>query len=207
MIVRVRPRHSKDVLAMASPVSSQQLRSASKPEREAAWRAVYDEHFAGVYRLACRFGVPLADVEDVTQRAFVIAHRRIEEIDEVRNVGAWLRAIVVRVVADHRRWQRVRRVKHWVLRTSAEVAHVQIPTPEHEVAAREAQALVARVLSRMSPKLRDVLVLLELEQLELAEAAETLAIPANTVRSRRRLAREQFLRVWRELEERGGGHD
>jgi RNA polymerase sigma-70 factor, ECF subfamily len=201
MIVWVRKGHSKDVLAMASPVLTHALRSASRLERDAAWRAVYDEHFEQVYRLACRFGVPLADVEDVVQRAFVVAHRRIQEIDEVRNVGAWLRAIVVRVVAEHRRWQRVRRLKQWVLRASAELEQsAAARTPERDAAAHEAQALVASVLARMSPKLRDVLVLLELEQLDLAETAETLAIPVNTVRSRRRLAREQFQRLWAEVD-------
>jgi len=205
MIAFVRRGHNKDVLAMANTALTHSLRSASRAEREAAWRAVYDEHFDNVYRLACRFGVPLADVEDVAQRAFVVAHRRIQEIDEVRNVGAWLRAIVVRVVAEHHRWLRVRRVKQWVLRASAELERAQVRTPERDAAAQQAQAMVARVLSRMSPKLRDVLVLLELEQLDLAETAETLAIPVNTVRSRRRLAREQFQRVWQELG--GGGGD
>jgi len=174
------------------------LRSASKLERDAAWRALYDEHFDPVYRLVCRLGVPLGDVEDVVQRAFVVAHRRIQQIEEVRNTGAWLRAIALRVVAEHRRWQRVRRVKHWVLRTSAEVDRAAASTPEREAATHEAQALVAALLARMSPKLRDVLVLLELEQLDLAETAESLGIPLNTVRSRRRLARAQFQRLWAE---------
>jgi RNA polymerase sigma-70 factor, ECF subfamily len=195
-------RPQRDVLAMVSPALTsgltRGLRSASKLERDAAWRALYDEHFDPVYRLACRLGVPLGDVEDVVQRAFVVAHRRIHDVDEVRNVGAWLRAIVLRVVAEHRRWQRVRRLKQWVLRTSAEVERAAASTPERDAAAREAQALAASLLARMSPKLRDVLVLLELEQLELAETAETLGIPLNTVRSRRRLARAQFQRLWAE---------
>lgn len=139
--------------------------------------------------------MPFADVEDVTQRVFVVAYRRVQEIDDVRNVGAWLRAIVVRVIAEHRRWLRVRRVKQWLLRATAEVERAPQPTPERDAVAREAQRTVAAVLAQMSPKLRDVLVLLELEQLELRAAAETLGIPANTVRSRRRLAREQFQRI------------
>lgn len=197
MIARVSRGHSKGMLVLASPTLSKALRSTSVGDRDAAWRALYDEHFAQVYRLVCRFGVPFADVEDVAQRVFVVAYRRVQEIDEVRNVGAWLRAIVVRVVAEHRRWLRVRRVKQWLLRASAEAERSPQRDPERDAAARQAQRTVAAVLAQMSPKLRDVLVLLELEQLELRDAAETLGIPVNTVRSRRRLAREQFQRISR----------
>jgi DNA-directed RNA polymerase specialized sigma24 family protein len=48
----------------------------------------------------------------------------------------------------------------------------------------------------MSPKLREVLVLSELEELDLTEVAMILDIPKNTVRSRRKLARDQFARLW-----------
>jgi RNA polymerase sigma-70 factor (ECF subfamily) len=183
------------MLVLASPTMSKALRSTSVDDRDAAWRALYDEQFAQVYRLICRFGVPFADVEDVAQRVFVVAYRRAQEIEDVRNAGAWLRAITVRVVAEHRRWLRVRRVKQWLLRASAELERAPQPTPERDAAARQAQRTVAAVLEQMSPKLRDVLVLLELEQLELREAADALGIPVNTVRSRRRLARERFQRI------------
>jgi len=195
VIAHVDQGHPKKLVTIAASPTTEALRSASTAERNAAWRALYHDQFDHVYRLACRFGVPAADVEDVTQRVFVVAHRRIAEIEEIHNVGAWLRAIVVRVVAEHRRWARVRRVKHWVLRTSADVESPRPTTPERDLVALQAQRVVAQVLAKMSPKLRDVLVLLELEELSLQEAAETLGIPSNTVRSRKRLAREQFQRI------------
>jgi DNA-directed RNA polymerase specialized sigma24 family protein len=119
MIAWVSSGHDREMLVLVSPTLTEALRSTSVDERDAAWRALYDEHFAPVYRLVCRFGVPFADVEDVTQRVFVVAYRRVQEIDDVRNVGAWLRAIVVRVIAEHRRWLRVRRVKQWLLCATA----------------------------------------------------------------------------------------
>lgn len=179
------------------------LRSASTRERERAWRTLFEEQFDAVYRLAWRLGTPPAEVEDVVQRVFVVAHRRIQEVDDVQNVGAWLRGIAVRVVADDRKWRRVRRIKDWVLRTSSEIRAETAPTPEATAAARQAQARVVAVLDRMSAKLRDVLVLAELEGLGPQEIAETLGVPLNTARSRKRLAREQFETIWNELH--GGG--
>jgi RNA polymerase sigma-70 factor (ECF subfamily) len=61
-----------------------------------------------------------------------------------------------------------------------------------------------RLLGTMELELRTVFVLYEIEQLSRAEIAELLAVPAGTVASRLRRAREDFearLGRWR----RGGG--
>ena len=50
----------------------------------------------------------------------------------------------------------------------------------------------------LSPSMRAVLVLRELECLDYAEIAELLAIPIGTVRSRLNAARGQFRALWEE---------
>jgi RNA polymerase sigma-70 factor, ECF subfamily len=171
------------------------LRSESVAERNRAWRQLYDEQFDGVYRFVCRCGVSDADAEDVTQRVFVIVHRRVDDLVAIENVGGWVRGVALRVVAEHHRWRRVRRLKAWFVN---EAATPEAPDagPENATESEEARERVAEVLSRMSAKLRDVLVLVDLEGLGLNEAAETLGVPVNTVRSRRRLAQEDFRRRW-----------
>src|SRR5262245_30943294 len=94
------------------------LRSASTTERDDAWRALYDEHFPQVFQLVARFGVVPAEVEDVTQQVFLIAYRRLSEVEDVLNMRAWLRGIAARVVSDHHRWRRVRRVKQWLVEST-----------------------------------------------------------------------------------------
>jgi RNA polymerase sigma-70 factor (ECF subfamily) len=161
---------------------------------EATWRAIYDDQFDRVYRLVAWFGVAPGDVEDVTQQAFVIAYRRIGEIDGVRSVSAWLRGIAVKVTSDYHRWWRVRRAKQWLLESSDR--RPEPATPERETEVARTQEAVNAVLRRMSPKLRAVLVLCDIEECSVSEAAEALAIPTNTVRSRRRIARETFQELW-----------
>jgi RNA polymerase sigma-70 factor (ECF subfamily) len=174
------------------------LKSGEADERERAWRALYDEHFERVYRLVCRFGVEPAEVEDIAQRAFVIAFRRIHEVEEVHEPAAWLRGIVVRVVAQHRRWRRVREAKRWILRDLPAAAPPPVIAPDAGAAAAQEMEDVRQVLARLSSKLRDVLVLCDIEDCAPREAAALLGIPVNTVRSRRRLAREKFSAIWRE---------
>jgi RNA polymerase sigma-70 factor (ECF subfamily) len=173
------------------------LRSRDATDREQAWQELYRSHFDGIYRLVCRFGVLALEAEDVTQTVFVRAHAQLERCADIRHLRAWLRGIAVRAVAEHLRWRRVRRVKQRLLRATVEASATLPPTPERSCDARERQRLVAEVVSCMSAKLRSVLVLLEIEECTLEETASILQIPINTVRSRRRLAREQFERLWR----------
>lgn len=184
----------------AHTIPALQSSLASAAEREQIWRTLYDESFDSIYRLVFSLGVSPEEIEDVVQRAFLIAYRRLQELSEsgVNHPRAWLRGIAVRVVSEHRRWRRVRRVKSWLLRATIDASTQERSiTPEDDARAAQARQLVHRVLARMSPKLRDVLVLLELEECPAQEVATILKIPANTVRSRKRLARQEFERLWR----------
>ncbi|MCG8419842.1 MAG: hypothetical protein MJE77_18055 [Proteobacteria bacterium] len=99
-----------------------------------------------------RFGVPESDVEDVTQQVFLIAYRRMQEIDgRVDNVTGWLRGVVVRVVSGHHRWRKVRRVKQWLVDTTMRMAASHPVTPERNAVVSQIQAQVNQVLAQLSP--------------------------------------------------------
>lgn len=177
------------------------LSAGDRAERERAWRQLFETQHRRVYRLVVRYGVDPSEAEDLVQRTFVIAIRRLPHAGELRDPGAWLRGIAVRVVASHRRWRKVRQAKRWLLRETDRAARVPVATPERQTAAAEEAAAARAVLEQMSPKLRDVLVLCDIEELAPSEAAAILGVPVNTVRSRRRLAREKFVSLWSEREE------
>jgi RNA polymerase sigma-70 factor, ECF subfamily len=172
------------------------LRATAPEERDQAWRSLYQDEFSRVYRLCCRFGVPGAEVEDVVQQVFLIAYRRIAG-EEVLNIRAWLRGIAVKVIAERRRWHRLRRIKAWLVESLySEGAQPPAPTPAVAAEHAELHDEIAAALSGLSPKLREVLVLCDIEECSLAEVANAVGAPVNTVRSRRRLAREAFQREW-----------
>jgi RNA polymerase sigma-70 factor (ECF subfamily) len=162
---------------------------------QALWRSLWTDHFRWISRLVLRLGVPFSEVEDVTQNVFLRAHDHLTELREVQNVGGWLRGVTVRVVSEHRRWRRVRRIKDWLLQSRVAEDLVPTATPEQNAEALRAHRLVSELLDQMGPKLREVLVLMDLEQCTPLEVAETLGLPVNTVKSRRRLAREEFQRL------------
>ncbi|HEX5098299.1 MAG TPA: RNA polymerase sigma factor [Polyangiaceae bacterium] len=163
---------------------------------EVAFTRLYQEHFERVYRLLGRYGIAPHDVDDLAQQVFIVAYARRDALAELKNPHAWLAAIAVRVAHEHYRWRRVRRLKAWVVEHSWAARGADEATPEREALRSESAARVRSVLEQMSKKLRDALVLLELQGLATEEAAEILAIPPNTLRSRQRLAKESFERLW-----------
>jgi RNA polymerase sigma-70 factor (ECF subfamily) len=175
------------------------LQSDNVAERNRAWRELYDANFSNVYRLICRNGVMPAEAEDLCQKVFIVAHRKLPDARDLHNVPGWLYGIALRVVSEHYRWQRVRRAKAWLLPEAPGTAPSELASPEQLASRDNMQSKINLILSGMSAKLRDVLVLLEIEDLRPQEAAEVLGIPVNTVRSRRRLAQEDFRRRWQQV--------
>ena len=186
----------------ARPVSSSEgaHRAIDAVDRERQWRAVFDANFEAAYRLTARLGIPALECEDIVQRAFEIAFVRVERGMPVDDVGRFLRGTILHLVRTRRRWARVRRTYAWVV--DGLFPTTETETPERDAARMQVRSRIDRVLDTLGPKLRDVLVLSDLEDRPLDEIADLLEIPVNTVRSRRRIARERFRAEW-EAAERG----
>jgi RNA polymerase sigma-70 factor (ECF subfamily) len=176
------------------------LRSPSEEVRDASWRRLYADEYRRVARLVSRFGVSPADQEDVTQQVFLAAYRRLAEVADVRDVRAWLAGIAARTASDHRRWRKVRRANEWMVEAIYQDQPRDRWCPGQDLERTRLERRVEEVLRRMSPKLRPVMLLCEIEELEPGEVADILGIPLNTVRSRRLLARRSFEKLWREAE-------
>lgn len=163
-------------------------------ERTTEVAALFRAHAAGVYRTARCLGVPEADVDDVVQEVFVVAHRRHESLVAGASERAWLRAICVRVVSGFRR-RSVRRHEK-VMETFPDL--VEASDPERRTGALE---LLARALDALDEDKRAVFVLAELEELDMADVADAVGCPLKTAYSRLYAAREIFARVLGEAED------
>jgi RNA polymerase sigma-70 factor (ECF subfamily) len=157
--------------------------------------AVYDEHFAFVWRSARRLGVSEAAVDDVVQEIFLVVHRRLDDFEARSSLKTWLFGIALRVVRDHRRSLR-RKAPH-SLRPEAPVdpdaLRATAATGPHEAAARaEAVRVLHELLDALDDDKREVFVLAELEQMSAPEIADALGTNVNTVYSRLRVARQAF---------------
>ena len=61
------------------------------------------EHHAGLRGFVRSLGVDPLWVDDVAQEAFIVAYNRLEEFDQGRDFGPWLRGIARNLVINERR--------------------------------------------------------------------------------------------------------
>jgi RNA polymerase sigma-70 factor (ECF subfamily) len=170
----------------------------------AATRALYVRYFPNVYRSARHLGIPISEIDDVTQEVFEKAFKRLDRF-EGGSFAGWLQRICANVVTDHHRRRRVRETFRRLWKGDAADAPGSAysdvgqrdASPEGAAAQAEAENHVSSILARMRPKLREVFALFELERLSGEEIAARLECPAPTVRTRLFHARREFLRIGR----------
>ncbi len=155
-------------------------------------RALFEQHYASIWRLLRRLGVSAAELDDAAQEVFWVAARRLRDIQPGRE-HPFLYGVALRVAANHLR-------RHRALPPLAEAEQIPVmvdegPSPEEQVATRQERELLDEVLGRMPLDLRTALVLFELEGLEVKQIAEIEQIPVGTASSRLRRAREEFSAV------------
>jgi len=151
-------------------------------------RVMFDTNFAFVWRSLRRLGVPAAATDDATQEVFLVASKRLGEIETGRE-RSFLFATALRVASNARRAFARRDARH-----DDALDRVVDPAPSPEQLADRARAreLLDRVLAALDLDLRAVFVLHELEEMSMADIAVTLELAPGTVASRLRRAREEF---------------
>jgi RNA polymerase sigma-70 factor (ECF subfamily) len=157
-------------------------------------KPLFERHYASVWRLLRRFGVPSAALDDAAQEVFWIAARRLADI-RAGSEAAFLYGVALRVASNL-----LRRERHPAgdeLELSF-LAHSG-PSPEEALAECQRRALLDAVLARMPLELRTVFVLFELEGLEVRAIAELEGLPVGTASSRLRRAREEFSAIARRV--------
>lgn len=176
---------------MGALASRAELGTALAREADGGRRitALFDAHYDAIWRTLRRLGIPDADSDDAAQRVFVVAARRLDEL-EVGREGRYLYGIAVRVASELRR--RAPSQREVSDDTTLDAIPDDAPGPEQQMLASEARDALDATLAGMPDDLRVVLVLVEIEGLAVADLAASLEVPVGTAASRLRRAREEF---------------
>ena len=129
-------------------------------------------HNERLYRAARAILGSESEVEDVMQEAYVQAFAHLAQFRAEARFSTWLTRIAV-----HDAFARKRRAKRQV-----EVEEpVDVQTPERRSETREIAALLERAIDALPDSFREVLVLRTVEDMSVAETAEVLDVPEDTV--------------------------
>lgn len=170
-----------------------------------AWEEIVRLHNRRIYNLCYRFTNSAEDAQDLTQDVFIRIYRTLATYDVAKGAfTTWLTTLTRNMLVDHFRRSKQDRITDSIdaglreeedslsLRDRIEDAG---PGPEDRVASKETQKLVQQALARLSPELREAVILRDLQDFDYKEIAQALRVPEGTVKSRINRGRMELARL------------
>jgi RNA polymerase sigma-70 factor (ECF subfamily) len=171
----------------------------------AAWEEIVQRYNRRIYNICYRFAGSADDAQDLTQEVFIKMYRTLKTYDVERGAFmTWVTTITRNLLVDH-----FRKTKQDRLTDS-----IDVPASEHEDAAplsdrladggispdarvqsRETSETVHRALQKLSPELREAVILRDLQDMDYREIATVLKVPEGTVKSRINRGRAELARL------------
>jgi RNA polymerase sigma-70 factor, ECF subfamily len=158
-----------------------------------------------IYNICYRFTNSPDDAEDLTQEVFIKIYRTLNSYDlEKGAFTTWITTITRNLLVDHFRKSRQDRMTDSMdASLSAEDDGMTLsdqiqdtkPTPDARVATQETQQMVQKALEKLSPDLREAVILRDLQDMDYREIALALKVPEGTVKSRINRGRTELARL------------
>ena len=195
-------QRSSDVPRMAAQGfdSDAQLVEDCLRGRETAWEDLVKLHTRRVYAICYRFTNSDSEAQDLTQDVFLRVFKNLKSFRAGEgSFIVWLTRLTRNLLIDHYRRTRADR--------ATDSLEEQMPILEEKtammsrtdgmLAGREASELLQTALQKLSPELRETVILRDLQEMEYREIAQALGIPEGTVKSRLNRGRAELVRVLR----------
>jgi RNA polymerase sigma-70 factor, ECF subfamily len=169
---------------------------------QSAFEQMVSRYWDRIYTMVNQLLRNPQDAEEVTQDAFIRAHRGLVNFRGESAFSTWLYQIATNL-ARNRYWYWWRRRRDQTISfdqpmgtdnetTLAEVFPAELETPEDAAVTQEFVNRVAECMAKLSPKHREILVLRNIKNLSYEEIADILDISVGTVKSRIARARESL---------------
>lgn len=167
---------------------------------QGAWEELVKLHTKRVYAICYRFTNSDQEAQDLTQDVFLRVFKTLGSFRAGEgSFGVWLTRLTRNLLVDH-----YRRTKHERVTDALEdkLAVLEEKTAQHSrtdglLAGREAGELLQAALQRLSPELRETVILRDLQEMEYREIARVLNVPEGTVKSRLNRGRAELARILR----------
>jgi RNA polymerase sigma-70 factor, ECF subfamily len=171
----------------------------------AAWEEIVQRHHRRIYSLCYRFAGSAEDAQDLTQEVFIRMYRTLKSYDLERGAFmTWVTTITRNLLVDHFRKSKQQRLTDSLDTVSSEhedamplsdrIEDKGVP-PDAGVQGRETREMVHRALQKLSPDLREAVILRDLQDMDYREIAVVLKVPEGTVKSRINRGRAELGRL------------
>jgi len=170
-----------------------------------AWEEIVRVYNRRIYNICYRFAGTPDDAQDLTQEVFIKMYRTLNTYDS--NKGAfmtWVTTMTRNLLVDHFRKTKSDRLtdsldsapsEHEDAQPLSEQIPAQGAQPDSHVQSRETRETVHRALQKLSPELREAVILRDLQDLDYRDIAVVLKVPEGTVKSRINRGRAELARL------------
>ncbi|WP_228486273.1 RNA polymerase sigma factor [Paludibaculum fermentans] len=167
---------------------------------EGAWEDLVKAHTRRVYAICYRFTGKDSEAQDLTQDVFLRVFKSVKSFRAGEgSFAVWLTRLTRNLLIDHYRRTKMER--------ATDSIEEQLPMLEEKtalesrtdaiLAGREASEALQSALAKLSPELRETVILRDLQELEYREVAVILGVPEGTVKSRLNRGRAELARILR----------
>src|SRR5579862_2074189 len=164
------------------------------------WEELVRVHTRRVYGICYRFVGRDGEAQDLTQEVFLRVFRTLKSFRAAEgSFTTWLTRLTRNLLIDNYRRTRQERMTDSIEEQLPvlEQSVTAESRPESMVAGREASEILQAGLQKLSPELREAVILRDLQDMEYREIADILRIPEGTVKSRLNRGRAELARVLR----------
>lgn len=171
----------------------------------AAWEEIVRNYHRRIYNICYRFAGSPDDAEDLTQEVFIKMYRTLASYDSSKGAFVtWVTTITRNLLVDHFRRTKQDRLTdsmdapasaHEDAQPLSEQIEDQSAPPDAHVRSREVGESVHAALGKLSPELREAVILRDLQDFDYREIATVLKVPEGTVKSRINRGRAELARL------------
>ena len=170
-----------------------------------AWEEIVKRYHRRIYNVCYRFAGSADNAQDLTQEVFIKMYRTLSSYDVERGAfTTWITTVTRNLLVDHFRKTKQDRMtdsldaapsEHEDAMPLSDRIEDKSKPPDAGVQSREAKELVHTALQKLSPDLREAVILRDLQDMDYREIALVLKVPEGTVKSRINRGRAELARL------------
>lgn len=167
-----------------------------KAEDTEAWTMLVNSFSKRVYNLALNFVGNKDDAADITQEIFLKIYNNIDKFEDERNFSSWVMKLSKNYCIDY--WRKNKNSRQNVeldenLYTDS--VHDKALTPEDSIIQKNDITYLRNKLQQLSPDLRSLIIMRDIQDYSYQEISEHLDIPLGTTKSRINRARLKLAKL------------
>jgi RNA polymerase sigma-70 factor (ECF subfamily) len=167
-----------------------------------AWEELVRPHTRRIFNICYRFTGNSTEAEDLSQEVFLRVYRTLASYRSAYGgFATWMTSVTRNLLIDHYRRTKRDRITDSLDDKMAIVENKESAgrRPDQQALLGELSGQVQAALTRLSPELREAVILRDLQQLEYAEIRQVLEVPEGTVKSRINRGRIELARILQQM--------